>query len=203
MKKFSSPARFLDWVFNILYWGAIAAIGITGVLAVGYALITRLNPGITPTVSALTELQLGNVTFRPTAEFLPEQSAIFRLNMIKLIFSFVLSVISLAWIVCAKDCLEPILQGNPFDGSASRNLRKLAFLTCFQGITANIMAYIIFDQTISTYWEYIFDLYGRIGVFGLKYDFRWEFLIAAAVLFLASSVFRHGDALQQLSDETL
>lgn len=203
MKKFSSPARFLDWVFDILYWGAIAAIGITGVLAVGYALITRLTPGITPTVSALTELQLGNVTFRPTAEFLPEQSAIFRLNMMKLIFSFVLSVISLAWVLCARDCLNPMLQGTPFDGSASRNLKKLAILTCVQGAAANLLGAITFRQTIDTYWEYIFDLYGKIGLFGLKYDVRWEFLIAAAVLFLASSVFRHGDALQQLSDETL
>ena len=96
-----------------------------------------------------------------------------------------------------------MIDEKPFDSIVSTNLKKLAKLSIVIGILVNI---IILSEQIMT--VFIYDLPGLLisekithvtGMF--KIDLT--FLIYWAILMLLSYVFRYGESLQQLSDETL
>ena len=101
------------------------------------------------------------------------------------------------------DLLWKAYEEKPFDAIVSTNLKKLAKLSIVLGILMNI---IILSEQIMT--VFIYDLPGLLisekithvtGMF--KIDLT--FLIYWAILMLLSYVFRYGESLQQLSDETL
>ena len=91
----------------------------------------------------------------------------------------------------------------PFDSIVSTNLKKLAKLSITLGILYNI---IILSEQILT--VFVYGLPGLlisekiIHVDGM-FKIDLTFLIYWAILLLLSYVFRYGEELQQLSDETL
>ena len=91
----------------------------------------------------------------------------------------------------------------PFDSIVSTNLKKLARLSINLGILFNI---IILSEQILT--VFVFDLPGllvgeKITHVSGMFHVDLSFLICWAALLLLSYVFRYGEQLQQLSDETL
>ena len=91
----------------------------------------------------------------------------------------------------------------PFDSIVSTNLRKLAKLSITLGVLYNI---IILSEQIMT--VFVYDLptllvSEKISHVGGMFQIDLTFLIYWAILLLLSYVFRYGEPLQQLSDETL
>lgn len=91
----------------------------------------------------------------------------------------------------------------PFDLSVSNHIKNLAKYILAGGIVFNILEVcrvMYFKQIIN------FDLlFNPKYVTQIKFDIRIEFsfLIFAALIYLLSYIFRYGQELQQLSDETL
>ena len=91
----------------------------------------------------------------------------------------------------------------PFDVRVSNHIKSLAKYILAGGIVFNILEVcrvMQFKQTIN------FDLlFNTKYVTQIKFDIRIEFsfLIFAALIYLLSYIFRYGQELQQLSDETL
>ncbi len=91
----------------------------------------------------------------------------------------------------------------PFDVRVANHIKNLAKYILVNGIVFNILKVcrvLYFKQTIN------FDLLFNLKyVTQIKFDIRFEFsfLIFAALIYLLSYIFRYGQELQQLSDETL
>ena len=91
----------------------------------------------------------------------------------------------------------------PFDVSVSNHLKNLAKYILAGGIVFNILEVcrvMQFKQTIN------FNLlFNTKYVTQINFDIRLHlsFLIFAALIYLLSYIFRYGQELQQLSDETL
>ena len=91
----------------------------------------------------------------------------------------------------------------PFDVRVANHIKNLAKYTLAGGIVFNILEVcrvMYFKQIIN------FDLlFNPKYVTQIKFDIRIElsFLIFAALIYLLSYIFRYGQELQQLSDETL
>ena len=91
----------------------------------------------------------------------------------------------------------------PFDAVVSTNLKKLAKLSITLGILYNII--ILAEQVMTVF---VYDLPQLlinekiVHVDGM-FQVDLTFLIYWAILLLLSYVFRYGEQLQQLSDETL
>jgi hypothetical protein len=91
----------------------------------------------------------------------------------------------------------------PFDTIVSTNLKKLARLSINLGILYNII--LLSEQIITVF---VYDLPGlliseKISHVGGMFQVDLTFVVYWAVLLLLSYIFRYGEELQQLSDETL
>ena len=102
-----------------------------------------------------------------------------------------------------REILKPMIEEKPFDSIVSTNLKKLAKLSVVLGILVNI---IILSEQIMT--VFVYGLPGLlisekiIHVTGM-FKIDLTFIVYWAILMLLSYVFRYGESLQQLSDETL
>ena len=102
-----------------------------------------------------------------------------------------------------REILHPMTEGKPFDAVISTNLKKLARLSINLGILINIIR--ISEQVMTVF---VYDLpelliSEKITHVGGMFQLDLTFLIYWAILLLLSYVFRYGEELQQLSDETL
>ena len=120
---------------------------------------------------------------------------------------FLITAIFVFIIYKAVQTLESIctftMNHTPFDVSVSNHLKNLAKYILVGGIVFNILEVcriMQFKQTIN------FDLlFNTKYVTQINFDIRLHlsFLIFAALIYLLSYIFRYGQELQQLSDETL
>ena len=120
---------------------------------------------------------------------------------------FLITAIFVFIIYKAVQTIESIctiaMDHTPFDVRVSNHIKKLAKYILAGGIVFNILEVcrvMYFKQIIN------FDLlFNPKYVTQIKFDIRIEFsfLIFAALIYLLSYIFRYGQELQQLSDETL
>ena len=104
----------------------------------------------------------------------------------------------LAGIALVRQILRPMKDGRPFCGVVTRNLRRLGILTLICAVL---------DLGCQTFGAGLIARTMAAAGEGAEMvvSHRWSplLLIGAALLFLMSYVFRYGEELQQLSDETL
>ncbi len=117
------------------------------------------------------------------------------------------AAVSLALSACALKLLLRILQlmaeGRPFDGTVSVNLKKLGWVTL-----AGVAAFFVLDSAAAAMEASMFDLDqlfqpGLVTGVTIQNTTSLSFLLIPIMLFLLSYVFRYGEELQTLSDETL
>ena len=106
-------------------------------------------------------------------------------------------------IKCVRNILAPMSAGTPFSSEVSKNLGALAQQSLSLGIKLNLMELLGNVLAVQAY-----DLTGlliseNITHVTANYTFDLGFVVIAAVFWLLSFVFRYGEGLQQLSDETL
>lgn len=122
----------------------------------------------------------------------------------ELIFASVLAILAVCWygLRMFRKVLEPLKNGRPFDGSSSKNIRKLGVFVIIAGVIVNIF------EIVSNYMVYklcdINNVFNTDVVsFSLDSNFDFWFIIIACILFLLAHVFSYGEELQTESDETL
>ena len=99
--------------------------------------------------------------------------------------------------------MEPMTQGKPFDSAVSANLKKLAMVALIAGGLYEVSMAIV--PAVSYGYYDLYRLFNPEMVTGVTVEYRIDlwFLLLFGILQLASYVFRYGEELQQLSDETL
>lgn len=89
--------------------------------------------------------------------------------------------------------LQPMKQGQPFAETVSADMRRLGWLVLIAGGALSLIG-LFNEQTITTPNDTFMVRTRQLDV---------TFLGVAAMLFLFSYIFRYGEELQRLSDETL
>lgn len=104
---------------------------------------------------------------------------------------------------CIRAILHPMTLGQPFDNAVSTNLKKLSNLTIWMGVATNLT--ILVDSVITMFAYNMSNIMNPEVVTGINMHCNLDltFLLYFAILRLLSYVFRYGQELQQLSDETL
>lgn len=148
-------------------------------------------------------LELGNVTL----ELIPDgaiPAEVTRRTVIGgLIFCIPLFLLIAKCLGIVQDILTPMSQGQPFEGSVADSLRQLSLFALIGGgiaeagnlaISALRLGNIKLDALFNP------DL---VAGYTVEHVMNMNFILFFAVLYLMSHVFRYGEQLQQLSDETL
>ena len=203
MTNLSTTAKKLDKVLEIAHivLGALAIACIVGVALIAVAYILKLDPAMIGT--GYENFDIGFLELTVAENYAPDKWLVLLQAAITLLVSCRLMYEGRRGVGYIREILCPMKQEKPFDSIVSTNLRKLARLSITLGILYNI---IILSEQIMTVFVYDLPsllLSEKISHVGGMFSVDLTFLICWASLLLLSYVFRYGEELQQLSDETL
>ena len=200
MKNLKQSARHLNTILNIIFWFVL----LRGIYATGYHSIVLYRLFTDP--AALTEkmgLTIDWLTLDATKGFGISLDAAIKMKLIQLISAAVITVIACLAIRVLKRILLPIEVGQPFRTGISAHIVSMSKCAFWLGLAENLsmLASVI---VIENHYDLPALLMGSTvtGV-SIHPRFRPVWFIVAAVLSILAMVFRQGEQLQQLADETL
>ena len=203
MNNLSNTAKKLDKVLEIAHivFGALAIACIVGVALIAVAYVLKLDPSMIGT--GYENFDIGFLELTVAERFAPDKWMVLLQAAITLAVSCRLMYDTRRGVGYIREILDPMKEEKPFDSIVSTNLKKLARLSINLGIFYNMI--ILSEQIMSVF---VYDLPGllisdKITHVGGMFQVDLTFLIYWAILLLLSYVFRYGEELQQLSDETL
>ena len=203
MNNLSNTAKKLDKVLEIAYivLGALAIGFIVCVALIAVAYILKLDPSKIGT--AYENFDSGFLEVTVAESYAPDRWLVLLQAAISLLIGCRLMYEGRRGVGYIREILLPMKEEKPFDTIVSTNLKKLASLSIRLGILYNI---ILLAEQIMTF--FVYDLPGlliseKIAHVDGMFHIDLSFMIYWAILLLLSYVFRYGEQLQQLSDETL
>ena len=122
-------------------------------------------------------------------------------NLLGLLVAFVRMPIFCYGIYLLRKILASISQQRPFSGTASL-LKKLGWASVALTAVQNLLDYALVYMYEAMDTSRLF-VGSPITEVHFRYEPDFTYLVLAAVLFILCAVFRYGEELQQLSDETL
>lgn len=203
MKDLKKNASILDRILKI----ASVAIKIVAVaLAVGLGILAAgflfdLPPAMVGT--GYNHADLGFVTFTVAENYLPDHRIIWCEVAMEMILSLICMVPAHFSVKAIRNILAPMKNGEPFHNTVSTNLKKLANYSFALGIGLNLQNIIGSILLVKAYDLPLLLLSEKISHVEFMFSFDLSFLVIYGVLLLLRYVFRYGEELQQLSDETL
>ncbi len=199
----TKTATILDRILHVLY--IATEVGIIGTL-IGLGFIAAyfifgLEPWMVGTGYA--EVDLGSIALTLSESVVPDPSKILLTIAGELVVALAALALCRRLVSCFRGILAPMKEGAPFQNEVSRSLKTAAKYVFAMGIVGNVGILVedaIFPLVYGLPSLLISDTITHVTV---RYQMELNFLIFAAVLLLLSYVFRYGESLQQLSDETL
>lgn len=203
MTKLNSTAKKIDTffkAFTILLNIALIAM-LVGLIIIGAAFLFDLDPAMVG--SGYNSISLGFLELQIADAYAPDPHHVLLLVAVQIVLALVVCIVTRLCVKCIRQILRPMAESKPFDGTTSANFKKLALYSLILGITVNIIQAVATAVLISGYDLHLLLLSERIPHLEFRFSFDLTFLLFAAVFLLMSHVFRYGEQLQQLSDETL
>lgn len=203
MKDLKKTATILDKILHILHIAiAIAAVCcLVGLGIIALGVIFDLPPHIIGT--GFQNADLGNMTISVAEDQMPAFSVILGKAAVEISLTFLCLLIARKMISCIRQILAPMKVGEPFHTGVSTNLKTLAIHTCIIGVAVNVQDILSNTLTVIAYDLANVMVNDQITHITITNVFDLSFLFIAGILLLLSYVFRYGEELQQLSDETL
>lgn len=204
MQKLQKIARTLDTFFKVTYRITLV-INIIGVVIIAIFLLLCLGaPGLFQHITSAmtTSLDFGGIRFQ-LAEGVQQGST----GTVFFLGSLIVGTAGLAVFVLMirniRSILAPMKEALPFDRAVAQGFRKLGILAIAGGLLDLILEYFVNGSLVRSLDLAELFLSDRITSVTTYYNFDFTFVITALVLFGLSYIFRYGEELQQLSDETL
>ena len=196
MEKMKSTARGLDIVFKIL--AVLAIVGIVLLVVINVAGFAVGYEKVYEPKNVSFAISAGGYHVDAKDLGTPQQIGSF---ILMLSLSGTVSLAA-AWygIRIIRHILAPMKEGQPFSKGISDDFKKLGWFLIDWGAVYNVFDLFLKNQLALRLLPVMGD--GPVEV-GIEHHIDLTFLIIAFVLFLCSYIFRYGEELQQLSDETV
>ena len=200
MKDLKRSARTLNTLLNIFFWILVAR----GLFAAGYHVLALYKLLTDPTaLSGKMGLTIDWLTLDAANGFGLTLDGAVPMKLIQLISAVVITVIACRCVCTLKHILLPIEVGQPFRSGISGEIRKLSRHCFYLGWMENLSMLFSVIVIENHYALQEILLTGPITSVAIRPQFQPIWFIVTAVLAILSMVFRRGEELQTLSDETL
>ena len=203
MKDLKKTASILDKLLRITSVAikivAVSLVVGLGILAAGF--LFDLPPQMVGT--GYNHVDLGFVTFTVSENYLPDHRIIWCEVAMEMFLSLICMIPAHFSVKAIRNILAPMKNGEPFHNTVSVNLNKLSRYVCSLGIGLNLQEIISNILLTKAYDLHLLLLSEKISHVEFMFVFDFSFLVVAGVLLMLSYIFRYGEELQQLSDETL
>ena len=200
MKKPNRSAWSRNTFLNILFWILIAR----GIFSAGYHIRELYSLFTDPAaLTGETGLTIDYLTLDAVNGFGIDLDTAVKMKLIHLISAIVLTVIECRGVHILKQVLLPLELNQPFQTGISVSIGKLSQCAFHMGLAENLS---MLATTVLIENHYALDtllMNGPITGVSIHPEFRPAWIIIAVVLGILSTVFRRGEELQTLADETL
>ena len=201
MKNLKRSARTLNTILKILFWLCL----LRGIYAAGYHTLVLCKLFRNPDI-------LLDMTDRLTVDWLTIEAATgfgigldgaIPMKLVQLLSAIVITVIACLGIRILKRILLPIELGQPFRQGIARDIGRLGLCAFWLGWADNLS--MLFSVILIENHYALPQLLQSetVTAVSIHPQFRPAWFIVTAVLSILSLVFRQGEQLQQLADETL
>ena len=203
MKDLTKTAGILDKICNVLAIAlsiaSVCMIVCLCLIAAGF--LFDLPPHIVG--SGYEQAELGFVTLTVADAYMPDHRIIWGQAAMEMFLTLLCLVPAHFIVKRIQAILAPMKNGEPFHNTVSIHLGKIAKYVCALGIGMNLQKIISNILLVKAYDLHLLLLSEKIPHVEFHFTFDFSFLLVCGILLLLSYVFRHGEELQQLSDETL
>jgi hypothetical protein len=200
MKDLKRSARTLNTLLNIFFWILV----VRGLFAAGYHILALYKLLTDPTaLSGKMGLTIDWLTLDAANGFGITLDGAIPMKLIQLVSAVVITVIACRCVRTLKRILLPIEVGQPFRSGISGEIRKLSRHCFYLGWMENLS--MLFSVIVIENHYALQELLvtGPITGVAIRPQFQPVWFIVTAVLVILAMVFRRGEELQTLSDETL
>ena len=203
MKNLTKTASVLDRILKIASVAikivSVALVVELGILAAAF--LFDLSPDVVG--AGYLQADLDFVTFTVTENYLPDHRIVWAQMGMEIFLSLLCMIPAHLSVKAIRNILAPMKNGEPFHNTVSINLKKLANYTCSLGIGLNLQKIISNILLVKAYDLHLLLLSEKVSHVEFMFVFDFSFLVVYGILLLLSYIFRYGEELQQLSDETL
>ena len=200
MKNPKSSARRRISIYDILFWLLIAL----GIFSAGYHIRELYRLFTDPAaLSGEMGLTIDYLTLDAANGFGIDLDTAIKMKLVHLISAIVLTVIECRGVHILKQVLLPLELNQPFQTGISVSIGKLSQCAFHMGLAENLS---MLATTVLIENHYALDtllVNGPITGVSIHPEYRHAWLVVAIVLGILSTVFRRGEELQTLADETL
>lgn len=203
MDKLASTARKIDVFFKIV--DVMFKIAFVTCLVGMVIFAVALIPGLPEEAQTITDtsLALGAVTLHLAQDCLPDFHDYMLHNGMMTLIALAGTVVGCIYAKTIRDILAPMKEGKPFHNDISKNLRKLGWLSLILAAGVQVLEAIELFTVAGMYHLDALLISEKITKIEVVPSFDLSVLIIPAVFFLLAYVFKYGEQLQVLSDETL
>ena len=203
MKSLTKTATILDRILKIVSV-VIKIIAVSLIVGLGILAVAFLfDLPVHMVGTGFHHADLGFITFTVAENYMPDYRIILCESAMELFLSLLCMIPAHYSVKAIRNILSPMKSGEPFHNTVSTNLRKLANYVCALGIGLNLQEIISNIFLVKAYDLHLLLLSEKISHVEFMFVFDFSFLVVYGVLLLLSYIFRYGEELQQLSDETL
>ena len=203
MTKLNSTAKKIDTFFKIFYTLLnIAGIALlVGLAIIGAAFLFDLDPAMVG--HGYNTVDIGFLELQIADTYAPDPHHVLKVMAVQSVLALVVCIFARLCVTCIRQILQPMTENAPFSGTVSTNLKKLAKYSVILGIAVNAIQLFSNIMLVLGYDLHLLLLSEKITHLEFFFTFDPTFLVVAVVFLLLSYIFRYGEELQQLSDETL
>ncbi|MBE6950345.1 MAG: hypothetical protein E7451_03300 [Ruminococcaceae bacterium] len=200
MKDLKKSARTLNWILNAALWLLV----LRGLFAAGFHVSVLYKLFTDPAaLSAKMGLTIDWLTLDAANGFGIDLNAAVSMKLVQLVSAVLITVISCQCIRDLKHILLPIELGQPFRQGIAGHIQKLAWHCFYLGWMENIAMLFSVILIENHYGLHELLTTGPITNVLIHPEFRPAWFFVTAVLVILAMVFRQGEQLQTLADETL
>ena len=201
MNKLSKTAKALSLCLAIVFWVLLLRSLVYGFFSLRSCIAMLGKPDLNSTITIHGITQNFLSISSETGIEITHQSLWYE-NLLSLLASFVQTPVFCYGIYLLRKILAPIAQHRPFSGTSSL-MRQLGWTSIAMAAIRNLFDYglvCLYETGMSV--SRLFEG-SAITEVHFCYEPDLTYILLAVVVFILSAVFRHGEELQQLSDETL
>ena len=202
MRKLSKSAKIISLLLNLLCWTTLLGSLLYGFASAVSSFQLWQNPAAANGITSVHGITLDYIQFYSEEGIVIESSQLLKMSLLSLPVYFLQVPLTCYGIQLLRKVLALVSQQRPFSGT-SRILTKLGWVSLCVALIQNVTDWAIQRQANFGYQLSKLFLGSSITNVSFQHQLDSTFLVVAAVVFILSGVFRYGEELQQLSDETL
>ena len=200
MEKLMKTSKTVDTILKVVY-KIMQVAGIILLVSIGICIVAQFVDKLP--MAELTSVSVSDVELI-FKEPIPIDSGKAVMEMVATLGVALLVIgITCYMITLLRKVLAPMIVGQPFDGTVSKNIKKLGIAVIVNGLAIDIA-----ESVMSSMAFYMYDiaeliLSDNINKIMVNSEISLDSVLVGVLVIMLSYVFHYGEQLQQQADETL